>query len=155
MLSGNNYSGELAYVLLMFGNFQWNVLRGVENAGDNDYGTAQLWRIESINNLAEQLGIAPLPHPAFKLKLVNHTPELFLTKYAAPWVDIQSAKQEDVARSARTTAEGGTSGSSGGFDRYRAGFVTSEPVMILLCFKLKIMSSLFCHFTSVAVLTER
>jgi hypothetical protein len=97
MLSGNNYSGELAYVLLMFGNFQWNVSRGIENAGDNDYGTRQLWRIEGINSLAQQLGIHPLPHPAFKLKLLDHTNELFLTKYAAPWADIHAAKAEVVS----------------------------------------------------------
>lgn len=101
MLSGNNYSGELAYVLLMFGNFKWNVARGIENAGDNDYGTPQLWRIENINSLAQQIGVHPLPHPTFKMKLVSHTNELFLTKYVAPWADIDAAKAEDVGSAAQ------------------------------------------------------
>lgn len=100
VLSGNNYSGELANVLILFFNFRWNVRRGIDNLDYEDYCTPDLWRLEKVNQCAEQLGLSP-PHPGMsRLHILPKTEETFGTNYAPPWADLRSAKA-DVDAAAR------------------------------------------------------
>lgn len=98
VLSGNNYSGELAHVLIMFFNFKWNIRRGVENLQWQDFISCDLWRLENINKAATSLGL-PAPHLGLQqLQLVPSTQELFGTKYKPPETDLDGATKEVLGR---------------------------------------------------------
>ncbi len=107
VFSGNNYSGELAFVLVMLFNFGWNVARAIENCGEHDFGSIQLWRIEDINKRAEKLGLA-LPHYDISKDILPCTQERFCTQYDPTDAVLQAAKKE-----AASNAAAGSEGSAG------------------------------------------
>lgn len=94
MLSGNNYSCEMADRLLIIGNCRWNIDRGVQNAKQQDFGCYDLWQIDEINKNMESLG-KPIPYPTWKLpKLPDSHQEQFGVQYRAPELDLVNAVQE-------------------------------------------------------------
>lgn len=97
VLSGNNYSSELAWTLLTLFNFRWNVKRAVENGGQEDMGSFNLWNVEAINKLAAELD-APCPHPGFSMVLPKSTGEVFGPKYCPPWTPQQMANMKADCR---------------------------------------------------------
>jgi hypothetical protein len=100
MLSGNNYSAEMADVLLLFGNFRWNVKRAITNGGMDDYGCYDLWAIDSINRNMAKLG-KPLPYPNWRmLKLPRGHTETFGCSYMPPELDMLAARSEETAAAA-------------------------------------------------------
>ena len=90
MLSGNNYSSDLAWALTTIFNFRWNVKRAIDNAGQEDFGSFKLWDIQAINTLAAELG-APCPHPGFNVQIPGTTAEAFGPKYKPPWTPAELA----------------------------------------------------------------
>lgn len=102
MLSGNNYSAEVADALLLLGNFRWNVKRAVENGKLDDFGCYDLWQIAEINSAMQMLN-KPLPYPTWNpLTLPPEHNESFGCKYIAPDLDILAARQESSAMAAAT-----------------------------------------------------
>lgn len=102
MLSGNNYSPEMADVLLLFGNCRWNMKRAIQNGGMDNYGCFDLWQIEKINGNMSRLG-KPLPFPNWSmLKLPANHLEKFGCSYVPPELDMLSAQSEE--RAAATAA---------------------------------------------------
>jgi hypothetical protein len=95
MLSGNNYSPEMADALLLFGNFRWNIKRGIDNRGKDNYGCFDLWQIDKINSNMARLG-KPLPYPNWKMpKLPVGYTEKFGCRYVPPELDMLAAQAEE------------------------------------------------------------
>lgn len=127
VLTGNNYSSELAWALISIFNFRWNVKRAIDNAGHEDFGSFKLWDIEAINKLAAELG-TPCPHPGFQMKIPQHTTESFGPRYMPPWTPAQWAGiQSDASAQHEPTTDTPPSAPPGA---QRVILLTVEPLSV-------------------------